>query len=440
MSITSTIKKALPFKLTTRTPKPTYQKTQYSWLYPYLLKGYDGDRAKNAKITWNTYYQAMDNDVVSACIDAYIVETLAAGFNISSDNVEQDNPDVINYITDLFQRPDGPDGRDSYTKFMMRGLASYLGPGDWFAEVVYDETVTGIPTGLYYIQPHRMTYHYDTDQWGLVGTDIRYENDQLIHVMNPDMNNELWGKSLIDKAAKAMTLDILGMDYNKDWFTDGISPKNFFEFDAGITPDTFEKAVDSIIEQKKTNPRGTYMLHGGKFKDGGSTNKEMDFVALLRLMRDRIIMTWQVPPKLIGIKDTGQLGGKGDSEEDMKLFKKRITGKIFNVVEDEFNRVLGKSFDLWGWEERFHFGDIDIEDKQQRATIENIRLRNGSSYVNEVRAKYGEDPVDWGDVPLSYAVGSNGYAPSVSSDGKSVGRNLDVVSKMLCDAGFMKSM
>lgn len=446
MSILTNITKALPFKITRREPQPQIYNSQYGWLYPFLARQVGGDITKTAKVTWATYYNAMDNEVVSACIDAYIVETLAAGFDFYSEDPENDDPDVVGYMKDLFNRPDGPDGRDSYTKFMWRGLSSYLGPGDWFAEVVHDDVIRGLPVGMYFIQPHRMNYHFDTDQWGVMGTKIRFENDELIHVEMPDPWNELWGKSLIDKAAKSITLDILGMDFNKDYFKGGISPKNFVEFEAGIPDSDYDSTIERIKVQAANNPRGTYFLRGGKFKDPGRTNRDMEFNTLLDRMRDRIVMTWQVPPKLVGIKDTGQLGGKGDSEEDMKLFRKRIKGKVFKVIEDEFNRVLGKSFDLWGFEERFHFGDIDVTDKLQEATIDNINLRNGSSTVNEVKAKRGEDPVPWGDEPLPYVMGSNGYLKqtegnSQTDDSKKViNRDVYRIKSVLQDAGFIKAL
>ena len=55
-----------------------------------------------------------------------------------------------------------------------------------------------------------------------------------------------------------------------------------------------------------------------------------------------------------------------------------------------------------GFEEVFQFSDLDIEDKLNRAQIEDIRLKNGSLSINEVRSTYGEEPVAWGNVPMNY--------------------------------------
>ena len=448
MSIFSTIKKSLPFTIT-RNPQRKQDKSgtgQLGWLNPFIRYG-QGDRSKQAKPTWTTYYEAMDNEWIGACIDAYVIDTLAAGFDVYSDDKKKDDPDVVAYIKDLFNRPDGPDGIDTFTKFIMRGVSSHLGPGDWFAECVHDDTIRGLPVGFYFIQPHRLFYYYDTDQWGLVGSGVRYENDELIHIMNPDPWNELYGKSPIDKAAKSITLDILSMDFNKGWFDSGMSPKNFMIFDADIDDSVYTDNIKRVKQQALENPQGTYFLRGGTFQEAGLSNRDMQFTDLQDRIRDRIVASYGVPPQNVGIYTAGSLGNERDNTADKK-FKKRLVGKVLRPVEDEFNRVMGKSFDLWGFEERFHFGDIDLEDKQMRANIENMQLRNGTKVVNEIRTGYGLEPTSYGDEPMSYAMGNTGYgygygsviqdSPEPTEPQKSIKRSVQGLDSILQQKGLAK--
>lgn len=442
MSIFSSIRKALPFQIVRKPQrKQTIYNSGYNWLFPYLSPYLGTDRAKSAKVNWGTYYMAMDNEWISSCINAYIIDTLSANFDVYGiENKEDDDPDVIAYIKDLYNRPDGPEGRDSYTKFMWRGLASYLGPGDWFSEVVYDDTIRGLPVGMYFIQPHRMTYHYDTDQWGLIGTDIRYENDELIHVMIPDPWNELYGKSDIDKAAKSMTMDILARDFNQDFFKSKMDPRGAIKFEKEMTEDQVKTSTKILQENAKKYPRGHVILHGGDYQKITQSNRDLEFTTLLNMMRDRIISVYGVPPQNVGVYTSGSLGNEKDNTADKK-FKKRLQGKVFKIVGDEFNNTLGKSFDIFGWDERFHFGDIDLEDKQIRANIENIRLRNGSKLINEVRAGYGEDPVSYGDEPMPYVGGVGGYTfNQLSMKNKRVNRDVSAVKSILKDKGYLKAV
>ena len=43
------------------------------------------------------------------------------------------------------------------------------------------------------------------------------------------------------------------------------------------------------------------------------------------------------------------------------------------------------------------------ENKENRAIIEDKQLRNGTTYINEVRSGYGLEPVEWGNVPMNYS-------------------------------------
>ena len=302
-----------------------------------------------------------------------------------------------------------------------------------------------MPVGFYFIQPHRLTYHYDTDQWGLINSNVRYENDELIHIMNPDPWNELYGKSPIDKAAKSITLDILSMDFNKGWFDSGMSPKNFMIFDADMPDNTFTDNIARIKKQAQDNPQGTYFLKGGTFQEAGLSNRDMQFTDLQDRIRDRIVASYGVPPQNVGIYTAGSLGNEKDNTADKK-FKKRLVGKVLKPTEDEFGRVMGKSFDLWGFEERFHFGDIDLEDKQARANIENMQLRNGTKLVNEVRTGYGLDPKPYGDEPMSYAMGNTGYgygtmiqdSPKPTEPQKTIKRSVASLDNILQQKGLVE--
>jgi hypothetical protein len=76
----------------------------------------------------------------------------------------------------------------------------------------------------------------------------------------------------------------------------------------------------------------------------------------------------------------------------------------------------------------------------QRVNIENIRLRNGSLVVNEVKTGYGEDPVEWGDEPLSYAVGNGGYLQSngePTEPVKQIERDTFKVKSILREKGYL---
>ncbi|MCE7699576.1 MAG: phage portal protein, partial [Methanobacterium paludis] len=253
----------------------------------------------------------------------------------------------------------------------------------------------------YYIPPHLIDYHPDTDQYGMVGTDIRFEDDELLHPMMPDIKNEIWGKSKIDKIAGDITGDILAWKFNREYFhAGGMHPRNVISFEKeGLTEDDLDVEDKRMKASSKGNERGTLFTFG-KFQDISLSNKDMEFGSLTDRVRDRILSGYGVPPQKVGIIESGNLGsGSGDSQA--RDFKKKLKG-IISLFEDEFRKVSDNSL---GWDEHFTYGTLDLDDATVQTNIDNTKLNNGSVTINEIRKRDGLQPVDWGDVP--YKVGNN---------------------------------
>ena len=123
----------------------------------------------------------------------------------------------------------------------------------------------------------------------------------------------------------------------------------------------------------------------------------MQYVELENLVRDITLSIYGVTPAEAGIIESGNLGG-GTGQSQKETVKANLSGWL-KLFEGCHNKVFGRS----GFEELFEFREMDLEDKEKRAIIEDKQLRNGTSFVNEVRASYGWDPVDWGDRPLPYS-------------------------------------
>lgn len=377
---------------------PVRQPGWGSELYPFLLTASQANKVST--VGWSTYYQAMDQEWVSSCITAIVSEVLGCGFDIEHrDETKQANETNKAYITDLFQYPAGPESRDTYTRLMWKSWGSFLGTGDTFIEVAYNEATKNIPAGLYFIPPHKLQWFTDTAQWGYVGGKTRFETEELIHVSKPDPWDDIWGKSPIDSIARSLTLDILAWQFNRDFFKSGIHPRGIFKYDPTVvSQEAYDKNTATMEATMQNNPRGNLFMYGGEYVDIGLSNKDMEFSALTDRVRDRILGVYGVPPHKVGIIESGNLGGGTGESQDLNFWKKR-KGEI-KLFEDGFNNVLGRT----GWDEIFRFGEVDLENKKLRAETEDIRIKNNSSKINDVRAGYGEEPVEWGDTPFSLLV------------------------------------
>ena len=355
-----------------------------------------------------TYYNAFDNNVwVRRCCLATCDEILSTGYRINNPNKTTVNVERVNYLTDLFKAPSGRYADDTFTSLIKQIVPSWKVTGDSFIEVNHDKLFDNIPNGFKFIPTELMGYNHEVGAWCIRNTGHIFEPENLIHIYEPkiQIRGSKWGTSLIDTIAQNIRLELLGMNHNSEIFENhGLDPRGVISFDKDLKP---QQVKDNIIRLKKQkNKKGIIAMQGGTYQQINNSNKDMEFLELVRYSRDCIITMFGVPPAKVGIIETANLGtGSGESQD--KNFAKVINTNC-QVIEDAFNKNLGRS----GFQELFEFIREDHENKLTRAEIEDKQLRNGTTYINEVRSGYGLEPVDWGNVPMNYSQ----YALATSPD------------------------
>ena len=369
--------------------------SQYNRYFSDILWAFQ-KRNKSVGIGWHTYYKAMCNVWVNACIQTYIDEVVNVNYKIKSP-IESIHPNQthLKYLTYLFDNPMGYDSQDTFSTHQTLMWKSYLGLGDAFCEVIHDKVFDKVPNGFNYIPCEFMYYWDETDQWGFIDDSYRFENDELIHIKDPHIRNNVWGESKIDILAKDIMLELLSRDYITDYLENyGLDPNGIIQYGADIDDETWNDEIERLQLEADNVEKGLLILRGATYTSASRKNRDMEYQGLMKDIRDRILATYGVPPQRVSIIEVANLGS-GSGESQNKQFKKTFKGKA-KLFEDAYNRILGKG----GFEEYFQYGEIDIEDKQREAQIDNIRLNNGSLTINEVRSKYELSPVSWGDQPL----------------------------------------
>lgn len=365
----------------------------YHWAFESTNKTYGDIQA---------YYEALNNPIVARCNQVYIDESLANGFSINNPDEQTNDNTNINYLTQLFQNPLGLYNPYTFSMLNSQIWTSWNITGDCFIEVNQDKVFDNVLAGFHFIPTEMIGYDNETDQWGLRNTGYKYEEGELIHIYTPNIKKRdyMWGTSIIDTIGLSVALDFLGMKHNKDLLdNDGLDPRGVLSFDKDLSRERVNNEIRRL--QKENNHKGTLTLQGATYTGMSSSNRDMDFISLMNYSRDRIITAFGVQPSKIGVRETASLGsGTGESQD--KDFQKTLNGR-YKIIEEQFNKVLGRH----GFTEIFEYNREDIENKKNRADIENIRLNNGSSTINEVRAGYGESPVEWGNEP--YKTGNNAF-------------------------------
>ena len=370
-------------------------KSQYNRYFSDILWAFQKGN-KSVGIGWHTYYKAMCNVWVNACIQTYIDEVINVNYKIKSP-IESIHPNNthIKYLNYLFDNPMGYDSQQTFSTHQTLMWKSYLGLGDAFCEVIHDQVFDRVPNGFNYIPCEFMYYFSETDQWGFIDDSYRFENDELIHIKDPHIRNNVWGESKIDILAKDIMLELLSRDYITDYLENyGLDPNGIIQYGADIDDETWNDEIERLQMEADNVEKGLLILRGATYTSASRKNRDMEYQGLMKDIRDRVLATYGVPPQRVSIIEVANLGS-GSGESQNKQFKKTFNGKA-KLFEDAYNRILGKG----GFEEFFQYGEIDIEDKHKNAVIDNIRLNNGSLTINEVRSTYELSPVPWGDQPL----------------------------------------
>lgn len=379
------IQKSLSNKL------PILRKPKLKSNYAYVLSNIPWvlqRRNKAAGVGIHTYYRAMRNVWVNACIQTYLDEVVNLGFMIK--NPYSDEVDVVasEYLTNLFENPMGYDSNDTYSSYQTLMWKSYLGLGDSFSEVVFDEQFDKVPIGLKHIPTEVMTYYPDTGQWGFFDDSYRFEPENLIHIKDPDIRGGVWGESKIDILASDIRLEILGTDYTSEILeSKGLSPSGTIEYDNTMSDIEWNNEIARLEAMAQHNRQGTMILRGGKYNQSSVTNRDLQYQQLMENVRDRVLATYGVPPHMVSVVEVANIG-TGTGESQMKQFKKTFKGKA-RIFEDAYKKVLGRST----FKETFQYKELDIDDKLVKAKIDDIRINNGSLSIDEVRASYGQSPL-----------------------------------------------
>lgn len=384
MGLIDTIKSKLP---SIRRPKesPLMQRIfeEYNWAF---------QRSSKNENDLSVYYEAYNNVWVRRCIETYSNEALNLGFTIKTDDDSTTDSENSHYLTSLFNYPMGRRSEDTFASLNTKIWKSLLLTGDVFIQVIYDELFENIPIGFNFLPTEVIRWNQEHEAWQVAGNDYIFSDREIIHIYEPTCRRKYnnYGTSPLDAIASSITLDILGLNHNREIFANnGIDPSGVISFDENASP----MKVQSTVQRLKNNPnkKGMLILQGGTYQAIANTNKDMDFLNLMTIIRDRIIIGMGLQPSLVGIRESSGLSN-GGGESQREDFSKALVAKC-RLIEDAFNRILS----LANFRERFEYNRMDLEDKQKRVQMENIQIQNGTRTINEVRADYDLEPLSYGD-------------------------------------------
>ena len=226
--------------------------------------------------------------------------------------------------------------------------------------------------------------------WALLTT------DDLIYAPRNPRPNHLYGFGPVEQIIVTINTAMRRQAVQLGYFTEGNTPAGILNVPAGWGADTIKTMQDSWDARTEGNLAGKskqfWVPEGTKYQPFKESPLKDEFDEWLARV---VCFALSLPPTAF-IKQmnraTAQSSADTADEEGIasrKLWWSRIAD---DVIADEF----GYDDLEWGWNDA-----AEVQPLIQ-AQIDDLNLRNGSTYLNEVRDGRGLDIIDGGDEPMIY--------------------------------------
>jgi hypothetical protein len=206
--------------------------------------------------------------------------------------------------------------------------------------------------------------------------------------------------SPIEKLKDPVFLDRSMVTWGEKFFRQGGKPSYW----VGMGEDSEEDDASRYIKWYKENYTGIENAHippvmygGSEIHEYGKGSIEMDFDKSQDKQRDRALVVYGVPPAMLGIIESGNIGGgTGESQNKSFIYNKVIP--LENRILEKLNyRAVKTGLGVEDWKVKTRHADY--RDDKDIAEIETRRLAMAPSHVNEARQERGRISIPGGDVP-----------------------------------------
>lgn len=218
------------------------------------------------------------------------------------------------------------------------------------------------------------------------------------HMIDP--RNPLNGLSPIGAVRLQVDTGMEAMRYNQRFFDNDAMPAAL-----ASVKDSGPAELTRIRDQLAREHKGTDNSHRIMLTEGdiqmvvpGTMHKDMQFLEQMRYTREEVAAVFEVSPVLIG--DTSQATKENLDGYELQAWMTMVN-QVENTVEELNEFYVRPDFG----EEYFlvcDFSDVAVlqTDRLREAQVDEIELRSGKVYINELRERDEQQPVPWGDMPV----------------------------------------
>lgn len=231
-----------------------------------------------------------------------------------------------------------------------------------------------------------------------------YSTDELIYYPRNKRTHKVYGFSPVEQIIMTVNIALRRQLNQLQYYTEGNTPNLVFGVPQEWTPEQI-KFFQGWWDQLNSGET----KHKAKFVPGGVAPHDTKAQALKDEFDEwlaRVVCFAFSIPATAFIKQTN----RSVAEQLNETAQQEGLLPIMNWLRSLMNLIVWKFFgyqDLeFVWDEEFSI------DPEAQARIDDIKIRNASRTLNEVRKEDGKEPIEGGDVPLVYT--SSGPVPLTS--------------------------
>lgn len=273
-----------------------------------------------------------------------------------------------------------PNPKMRFSAFANRLMIDYLSCGNCFAEI--ERNKKGEPAVINHARAKTMRlgkdlkFYYQVlndaksvvTKFAVFGEQKEEDQNEIICLSHYDPRSDYYGVPEWIASLGAQLLDRSAAEFNIRMFENDLMLKwLIFLIGAALSPDaktTLKSFFDNNYTGIKNAGRAAVVpIEGGenvkveaKNLMGDGLNRDASYTKMREQVRDEIIAAHGVPPRLVGIIAAGQLGGGGELEAQLHMFKATVIDPLRQEFEDFLNQIPIVA----GWNYRIQFKEMDI--------------------------------------------------------------------------------
>jgi HK97 family phage portal protein len=225
---------------------------------------------------------------------------------------------------------------------------------------------------------------------------LAFQPYQILHFKYPDPNDAFEGIGTVQSIIDWIEADNYATEFNRQFFLNGGKPGGFLESENAYTPaqlDYLRKSFEAVYRGVKNAHKVVALPKGTKYTPAGESQKDMDFVNMQTMMRDKILAGFRVPKTILGTAESET--NRATAETANYVFASRTIKPKMQLIVSYLNEFLVPKY---GDNLYLDFVSPIPEDRQLKIEESKAALA-GKPYktVNEVREEYGLPAIENGD-------------------------------------------